>query len=430
MPENISQALKRKICNGCGACAGVCPSEAIEMKRNNDGTNEAIINGQCGNCGLCHNVCPVLNEVENFWSENEEMLSDGYIGSYSVLYTGYSADQEIRKRGSSGGIATSLLLELFRSGRINGAVSVEQEDGDLLRSRMFIARSEDEIINSSGSRYAPVSMEKALKTILKSEGKFAFVGLPCHMWGIRRAEKYNPRLKEKIVLHIGLFCSKMITKDGVVSVLQKSGAQGGKIMRLAYRGPQWPGGLNAEFEDGRKVYIPNQASVWSDIFGSFLFTPRYCAFCDDDMNEMSDISIGDAWIKRIIENDKCGTSLIVTRSDIAKELIKKMEMDGKVFLNSVDKGEVIVSQKWPLAFKKKNIFARINIFRILKLEFPDNLKHDNVGSKVLLRDYIIAFLILFNLQFSATNFGKKIIKLIPGVIIKKYRNKISSLLKM
>ena len=49
-------------CCGCGACADICPVNAIEMKPNEDGFLEPVINGEtCKHCGRCDKVCPVMN---------------------------------------------------------------------------------------------------------------------------------------------------------------------------------------------------------------------------------------------------------------------------------------------------------------------------------------------------------------------------------
>ena len=40
-------------CIGCGACEGVCPVNAIEIKN-----GIAIINSTCIECGSCISVCP------------------------------------------------------------------------------------------------------------------------------------------------------------------------------------------------------------------------------------------------------------------------------------------------------------------------------------------------------------------------------------
>lgn len=42
-------------CIGCGACAGVCPAEAISQ----DGDKYKIDAEKCMDCGACEAECPV-----------------------------------------------------------------------------------------------------------------------------------------------------------------------------------------------------------------------------------------------------------------------------------------------------------------------------------------------------------------------------------
>ena len=53
----------KKNCYGCGLCKNICPKNAIEMKENEDGfLNPVIDASKCVNCGLCEKKCLYLNE--------------------------------------------------------------------------------------------------------------------------------------------------------------------------------------------------------------------------------------------------------------------------------------------------------------------------------------------------------------------------------
>ena len=60
--------IKRKDCNGCGACVEQCPINAITIKN-----EKAKINmNKCIRCGKCHDVCPqkaVRHDSEKIPSE-------------------------------------------------------------------------------------------------------------------------------------------------------------------------------------------------------------------------------------------------------------------------------------------------------------------------------------------------------------------------
>ena len=55
---NISNNTINKYCTGCGACAAICPVNAIEYKVNKNGFFEAfVMEDKCINCGRCVKVC-------------------------------------------------------------------------------------------------------------------------------------------------------------------------------------------------------------------------------------------------------------------------------------------------------------------------------------------------------------------------------------
>ena len=180
-----------------------------------------------------------------------------------------------------------------------------------LESEAFIARSREEIVAASKSKYCPVAANYALKDIIHEKGNFAVVGLPCHIHGVRKAEQIYPELKKKIILHLGLMCSHMVSFEGTEFY-------GSKIKHrirvsvhgITYRGKGWPGAMTVRSSE-RSVSIPlvgNWRSYWP-VFSSFLFTPMRCTMCPDQLAELADISLGDAWLPEF-RGDKIGTVYI------------------------------------------------------------------------------------------------------------------------
>jgi coenzyme F420 hydrogenase subunit beta len=166
---------------------------------------------KCNNCGLCYKVCPGHSvdfknlNLEVFGKESEDIL----IGNYLNCYIGHATDYDIRYNSASGGLITQLLIFALEEGIIDGALVTRMKKDNPLEPEPFIARTKGEIIEASKSKYCPVPANIALKEILASkEGeKFAVVGLSCHIQGIRKAEQINKKLKERIVLHLVLFCN-------------------------------------------------------------------------------------------------------------------------------------------------------------------------------------------------------------------------------
>ena len=63
---------------------------------------------RCINCNLCNTICPIINHTE--WD-------DAIIKSY----VGYSTNEEIRLKSSSGGIFSVLAEYILKSGNVSGS---------------------------------------------------------------------------------------------------------------------------------------------------------------------------------------------------------------------------------------------------------------------------------------------------------------------
>ena len=85
----------------------------------------------------------------------------------------------------------------------------------------------------------------ALKEIINSrdEEKIAVVGLPCHIQGLRKAMAKDSKLRDRIVLCLGLFCNHSPNFLATHFLLESNKINENDIIRLDYRGEGWPGHL-------------------------------------------------------------------------------------------------------------------------------------------------------------------------------------------
>ena len=372
--NTISQVVKDELCTGCGTCIALCPKEAIKLTI--DEKKGIYIpeldEKKCDNCGICYKVCPG-HEV-NFKKLNFEIFGkepeDVLIGNYLNCYIGYATDYEIRYNSASGGLVTQLLIFALEEGIIDGALVTRMKKDNPLEPEPFIARTKEEVIEASKSKYCPVPANVALKEILESkEGeKFAVVGLPCHIHGIRKSEQINKKLKEKIVLHIGIVCNHTPTFLATEFLLKKMKIKKEDVTKLEYRGKGWPGGINITTKNNVEIFIPLFSSnYWGIVFNSFFF-PMRCTLCNDKICELSDVSFADAWIPDLMKDNNVGISLIISRSEISEEVLKKANLKEKIKLKKVDENVVMQSQS--LYAVKKRLKARIKILRIFGKKIP------------------------------------------------------------
>jgi len=358
----IEPVVKRRLCTGCGTCAGICPHGAIEM---------IVDSGQgcylprldkkrCTRCGLCHQACP--GHGVDFESLNDELFGDVpqdvALGRHLGCYIGHALDRNTRYRCSSGGLVSSLLVFALEDGLIDGALVTRMRRDNPFRPEPFIARSKDEILSAAGSKYCPVAAGTALNEILEAEGRYAVVGLPCHIQGVRKAEQHQPRLRERIRYRISIPCSLNYSFRGTERVLRDFGVQLDQVAALQYRGRGWPGSMLIRLKSGVEQTIP-LAKYYRELRP---YSLRRCTLCSDMMGELSDLTCGDAWIPEVMQVDSLGSSFAVTRAACAEELLEAAASEEAVELSELDLEELLASQGHAL-FKKRKLAARMDLFR-------------------------------------------------------------------
>lgn len=356
---------------GCGTCIGMCPNSCLELRKNESlGVYfpEFKDNSRCRECRLCLEVCP--GQGLNFDKLNNiyfgKTPDNVFVGNFINCYTGYSTDSNIRFNSSSGGIATALLIAALQANIVDAVLLTRMKKNQPSEPEPFLAKSKEEILEAMGSKYCPVPLNIGLNDILKKENKVAVVGLPCHIQGIRLAELKDTVIKKKILLHLGLFCGLGVTFKATESLLKRLRIDGEDVEKLCYRTAGWPGNLSVDVKNKEKVTI-SYADYWNRNFVAHSL--RRCTLCSDSLSELADISLGDAWLSEYKE-DRLGRSLIITRNKIGEDLLHIAGSLKMAECKNINSEKVIQAQKNILFFKKKSLYARISIFKILRQQVP------------------------------------------------------------
>ena len=345
--KNISDV--GDLCTGCGTCAAVCPLESVVMRIDPDrGVYETLVEGGCDECGLCLKVCPGIGvdftdlNMGVFGREPEDIL----MGNYEECYIAHSRDEN-RYNASSGGMISQMLIYLLEEGLIDGALVTRMNPERPLEPEPFIARTPEEVVESRGSKYCPVPANVALREILERPGRYAVVGLPCHIHGVRKAERINRKLRERIVYHMGIVCNHTPSFKATLFLLEMLGVDPDDVKSIRYRGEGWPGSLRVETGSGEILLLPE---YWGSGFGQ-LFMPERCRLCVDHMAELSDISFADPWLKEL-EDEKMGRTLIIVRrwSERFVEVLKS----GNCEMDKIKPEKALLSQISNIYMKKKS----------------------------------------------------------------------------
>lgn len=374
-------------------------------------------NKSCINCKICLKVCPgysldlVKLNQEVFGSVPQNIL----LGNYVDCYIAYSTNTSLRYNSSSGGVVSALLIFALEKKFIDGAIVTSMSETNPLVPKTVIARTREEVLSASGSKYCPVPVNVALKDIPnRSSEKIALVGLPCHIQGIRKAEETLNYLKKAIVLHIGLFCGHTVSFNGTEFLLERMGVNQKVVSRLDYRkNGWWNDGLTVRLKDGSKRFFPLSV-YWGSFFSRF-FIPLHCLLCSDQTNELADISVGDAWLPAL-KGSSQGFSIVLVRTEIGERFLETAVHEGVIKTIKVGSQEVIKSQG-SLLFKKRSLKARRFIFKSLGYEVP-KVQTELLDPRII--DYLGAVLSYINFRVSKKALFLKILRYIPLPLLKVY----------
>jgi coenzyme F420 hydrogenase subunit beta len=390
--RDIRDVVKDGLCMGCGTCAGMCPVSAISLDKDESigGFVAQIQLDRCTRCGICFAVCPGHAIDVDRLSDKflPDTLGDERLGPYLNCYIGHAADHKTRYEGSTGGMVTSILLYALENGIIDGALVARLPSDGTLTPKPYIARTTMDILESARSLYCPVPTNLALKEVLDVPGRYAMVGIPCHLHGVRKAECINKKLARRMVLRLGLFCAWGTPFTATDFEIKRLGLKRSQIKTVSYRGKGFPGGFVFTLNDGSQV-SQGMFEAWDRNLSAFK-VPR-CLYCHDRTVELADIAFGDAWLPEVINNDKLGTNVIVARSRTGEDVLAKMKAAHKIQLTPIDKRKVLETQnnnQW----KKVEIAGRIRVASILGKKTPDfGTQRFQPPSLITLRDAFIHY---------------------------------------
>ncbi len=352
-------------------------------------------------CDRCHEACPGLGinlyDISNKCFKSPQIVKDAKVGRYISCYTGYSNNHDIRYHCASGGLLSQLLIFLLEKKYIDGALvtAFDQDNEFLVKS--YIAKTRDEVLAAKSSKYSPVTLNHAIKDILKDNGqRFIVVGLPCHIQGFRKYEAMDKKFKEKISAYFGIYCSGGRSFYLTEYIFKKWLINKKDLNYLSYRDEGCLGNLVAKGVDSisRKPFVfKKKYQQYYHPLRSF-FIPRRCTLCIDHFAELADISFGDIHIEPY-SRDKIGINSLITRNKKIDEWLREAKNEGCISLQNLEIDVLKKSQR--VVFQKKyrsTTFMRLNKVFGRKNPSYDSIKKDPAPIKSTL-SYIHTMLQIF-----------------------------------
>lgn len=374
MRQTIQKVLDDRLCCNCGTCVGVCPQHAISLSidKHLQVYEPRIRSDDCSGCGVCYETCPG-HEVDLkglsgniFGKEVEDIILGSYIGSY----IGHATNPEIRYRASSGGVVTGLLVYALEKGIIDGALVTRMNREHPLQPEPFIAKTKNEIIEATTSKYCPVPANIMIGELLSANEheKFAVVGLPCHIHGVRKAEQIYKKLRARVVLHIGLFCSHNDTFWQTNYLIKSMGISKDDLKTIRYRGEGWPGTVSVELKSGKVLSIPFHKAMFPHML--WFNAMNRCLYCCDLTAELADLSVGDPWIPEVMAKENIGQSIFMVRTGKAHSLVLRAACEGCINFTPIHAEKVKESISMGET-KKVDVQVRILLRKMVGKSVPD-----------------------------------------------------------
>ncbi|MFQ5975245.1 MAG: Coenzyme F420 hydrogenase/dehydrogenase, beta subunit C-terminal domain [Candidatus Hydrothermarchaeales archaeon] len=296
----------KDLCSGCGACAAVCPENAIVV-----GEFPMLV-GECTDCGYCLYQCP-----RSFFDSG--VIEKDIYGQLSKDPLGFAEEKvgvrakgkENREGSQDGGFVTMLLRYAFEKGLIDGAL-VTGSTEDWTPVPMLVT-SVEELAETMGSKYtnspnlSPLqeAKEKGLK-------KLAVVGLACQIEGLRKIQYYPidyVELMDRVEFTIALFCKGNFLYKGLLEDLinKKYSIDLKKIKKIDIKGKE-------------VLIIVNKKVVKIPLEEANEHEREGCMACSDFTSRLSDFSVGSVGSRK-------GYTTVLARTKKASDILRRMHKD-------------------------------------------------------------------------------------------------------
>jgi coenzyme F420 hydrogenase subunit beta len=369
---NIRDVAERHLCCGCGACAYINPDEIQMVDDFECGrrpvTASTLSDGH-GDDAL--RVCPGVGLTHEFDCADPALVPGmaAAWGPVREVWEGHAGNPDIRFAGSSGGVASALALFCIEQGGMHGLLHIAARADVPYLNHTVLSTCRQQILNATGSRYAPASPCDGLQKVESAPQPCVFIGKPCDVAATSKARQLRPALDAKLGLTIAVFCAGTPSTRGTVEMFKQMGiADLSAIKSVRYRGNGWPGKATVHLNgpEGEEVRELTYQQSWGDVLQKH--RQWRCYVCVDHTGEFADISVGDPWYRPIPKGEP-GQSLVIVRTERGRKLMHAAMAAGYLSLRKVEPDIVEKSQPgFPTV--RGQVWARIWMCRILGAAAP------------------------------------------------------------
>ena len=318
--KNFDNMLERskQNCSGCTACVDICPVNAIEMMRDQEGFLYPEINQKtCIHCGACDTFCSFYPCLRR----DKDNLPEAYGVKHKV--------QQTRRSSRSGGafVAVSDVI-LRRSGIVYGAAILDNCEVRHIRA---VSAGERDLLK--GAKYVQSNISGIFDQIISdlySGKEVLFSGTPCQVAGLKELLE-RKRIDSSKLLTCDLVChgvpSPQIWTEYCQYIEKKYRA---KIVKADFRDKSFGWDTHYEsfvLDNGKKIVRRDYTDLFYD---HIMFRPS-CYNCQfSNINRVGDITLADFWgVEKSDPSfaDAMGVSLVLINSEKGREVFTEARKD-------------------------------------------------------------------------------------------------------
>lgn len=365
--KGLKDVVDWGLCTGCGACAYFCDKDAVAMQHIREiGVVARVDISRCGECRECLKFCPGYGV--NSRGIKRDFPGGGsfdpLIGPYGKIWEGYAVDREIRYHASSGGILSALALYCIKEEGMNFVLHTAMAADSPWKNISVRSYNREDIIESTGSRYAPSSPCAQLELIENSDAPCVFIGRPCDTAAVLSMRSLRPKLDANIGLALTFFCAGPPCVQGTINLVKQIGINPDNVTSIRYRGNGWPGRFTVTCDNGSQKTLSYEES-WGKLAKNH--RSMRCHLCPDGLGECADVACGDAWHRKN-EEENLGLSLVLARTNRGLELVDKARNAGYLNLAASKPSDVIAAQG--LTGRRKIVHGRLSARKLFAIPGP------------------------------------------------------------
>jgi len=340
------------LCTSCGICAGICPTAAVKIVKNQYSQYVPVFEeDKCNDCNQCINCCPGIDIT---------YTQQAGIGVFQKIYLASSGDTAQRSAGSSGGVITALSAWMLSEGIVGKAI-LGNSTQSAVQPEPGIVTSAGEVLPCSGSKYVAYP---ACEAIREFREKTLITALPCQARAIRKARRNKGYV-------FGLFCSRAFTSDLIRYICIQESIKLEDIQTINYRHGGWPGQVAIDTKS-QQIRIPYNRSYFTAISNGFFFAIQGCLLCPDYFNEMADISFGDPWGFKPDQELLLGQTIVIARTARGVELMEKAIANKVIVASEITEGQVLRGHRSGSYLKKRSTDLRLRKYQEMGLPLPEH----------------------------------------------------------